>query len=405
MLSVTQSVYIGDHVGSARRRSATRWVTGNIAVVLGVVALSAPLVTTEQDPSLAMAAVVSLCFFGPMRAFSGALEWYLTGQYAYRSLVVAHLAGGLLGLLMWFSPQEAIAPNGEQTLGNGALALFAYLLTTFAALALGAIVAVIRTARRGAPPPAPARRQPHKAFSALFWFNTVFIVVVGIVIAPGMAAQDNSTLAYGFAGGLIVAVLLRMPGVGAEWLLTKRGLHRFVYGLHLLSAVLAVLIVLTPAPESEAPFDPVGGGVGIYLMLTSMTAWLVLACAVPLQVWRRRSTAPAEGSPAPAPVVDHRLPPAPVFRATATVPPLFPTPAETTTSFPLPAPGNPSGSTETKDRTDRLRNEVGMAIGIVAGLASLAQGYDGEQILQTVVVAALVGGGGLGAFYVFTRRR
>ena len=185
---------------------------------------------------------------------------------------MAHLVGAVLGMMMWFSPDEAVAPNGEPAIGAGSLEVFGCLLTSLAGLAVAAAVAAIHAARRGGRPPAPPERQPLKSFSALFWFNAVFIVVVEIVIAPGMAKQEDSGLAYGFIGGLVVAILLRMPSVWAEWLLTKRSLHRFVYG-------------------------------------------------------------------------------------------------------------------------------------VVAGLASLVQGYDGEQIVQTVVAAGVVGVGGLCAFYAFTKRR
>ena len=61
-------------------------------------------------------------------------------------------------------------------------------------------------------------------------------------------------------------------------------------------------------------------------------------------------------------------------------------------------------SADAKARTDRLRNETGVAIGVMASLASLVQGYDGEQIAQTVLMAVIVGGGGLWAFYTFTKR-
>ena len=425
---MTRTVYIGNHAAAAQRRSRRIWASVNIAVAVGICALSVPLLTTEQEQSPALAAALSLCLFAPMRAASGLMEWYLAGRYAYRSLLVAHLVGAVFGMLMWFSPQEALARNGEPSMDNGALGIFAYLLTTVAGLTVAAAVAAIRTARRGGPPSPPPQRQPIKAFSALFWFNTVFIVVVAVVIAPGMARQENGGLAYGFVGGLIVAILLRMPSIGAEGLLTKRGLHRFVYGAHLLAAALAVLVVLAPASDSAQPFDPVGGGVGIYLLLTSVLAWLALACAVPVQVWRRRSAAAAPWVAVPA--EDHRMPATVAFRATATVPARAPDVAapSPTTAVPLTGasvpsvplgPGSAPASTvvrdadaptssdvrDVEDRTDRLRNDTGMAIGIVAGLASLVQGYDGEQIAQTVLAALVVGGGGLGAFYLFTKRR
>ena len=444
MLSVTQPVHIGDHLRSAPHRPVGRWVAGNAVAVVVLCAVSAPLLTTEQDPSLVLAAALSFCFFGPVRAFSGVLEWYLAGQYAYRSLLFAHVAGVVLGMLMWFSPEEAIAPAGQPALGTGAVGMFAYLLTTFAGLMIAAAVAAIRARRRGGRPVAAPDRAL-RVLPALFWFNAVFVVVVAIAIAPGFAAQDDGSWGYGFAGGLIIAVLLRLPGVGAEWLLTKRRLHWFVYGTHLVAALFALLAALAPASDTDVRFDPVGGGVGVYLLTASVGSWLVLAVVAPIQVLRRRSAARTAvpptsypvASPPPmypaapppplsfpaAPPVPHpaALPPrpyptagdgpAPVIRATAPIPPpapvIVPARAETATRpivTAAPAQENSRTATEAKDRTDRLRNETGVAIGIVAGLASLVQGYDSEQIAQTVVAALLVGGCGLGAFYLFTKR-
>ena len=452
MLSVTQPVYIGDHPPPAPRRRAIRWVAGNAMVVVVLCAVSAPLLTTEQEPSLVLAAAFALCVFGTLRAVSGVLEWYLAGQYAYRSLLFAHLAGLVLGALMWSSPGETIAPDGPPGLGMAGVGIFACLLTTVAALLIGALVAAIGAKRRGGRPPVPPDRAL-RTLPALFWFNAVFVAVVAIAIAPGFAAQEDSSWGFGFTGGLIVAVLLRLPGVGAEWFLTKRGLHWSVYGTHLVAALFALLAALSPAAGTDAPFDPVGGGVGVYLLTASVGAWLVLGVVAPVQAWRRRSAAstavPAASHPAaaappmypgasspptcpagtptwasqpaappvpdparaslPYPAAETWRPPAPVVRATASVPPPVPPAApDQTATRPIvtaaPAGEDARTATETRNRTDRLRNETGVAIGIVASLASLVQGYDGEQIAQTVVAALAVGACGLGAFYVFTRR-
>jgi hypothetical protein len=60
---------------------------------------------------------------------------------------------------------------------------------------------------------------------------------------------------------------------------------------------------------------------------------------------------------------------------------------------------------QTNSRTEKLRNEIGLALGIVVGLASFVQGYDSTDPFRTVVVALAIGFIGVGLIYASTTRR
>jgi divalent metal cation (Fe/Co/Zn/Cd) transporter len=65
----------------------------------------------------------------------------------------------------------------------------------------------------------------------------------------------------------------------------------------------------------------------------------------------------------------------------------------------------PVAPTEPANRTEKLRTEVGLALGIVVGLASLVQGYDSTDPFRTIVVALAIGFIGFGVIYGTTIRR
>jgi hypothetical protein len=397
---------------------------------------------SDEDESPLIGIIAAVCIIGSVRAFSGLLEWYLVRQYSHRAILISHLIGVGFGAMISVTPGPTTPASDDTTIGGMALAAFTYALTSFCILVVAAAVALIRALRRGGRPPEPPAGHPRSLASlpALFWLNIVLIIAVAILIAPSVAEQEESTVTYGFTVGLLIALLLRLPGVWAEWWLTKRTLHRIVYGTHLAVGLLTVLIVLinyaSPPPEASAESLDLASTIGIYLTLSSTAMWAAVAVAAPVRALRRRGARVREDSPAmrvmgnetvmqqPArPTRDGAPQQSSVIRATAKVPSQSPrgdirrsqsvreAAATMPITTPIPdsiLPKQTSMVPEEKERygrTLRLRNEIAVALGVVVGLASVVQGFDSANPIQTVAVAIAVGFIGLGILYVLTYRR
>lgn len=373
---------------AASRHSRWRWVAGNIAFVGLASALGGPGMASDRE-SPALGIITAICFLGPLRGVSALLERYLFRQYQHRGIILSHLVGLGLGVAVGTGP-----PATSTLLSGLAGGTVTYLLGTLAGLCVVAAAAFIRKLRGGGRPPAPPSLS---SLPALFWFNAVFIVAVGLLIAPSMAAQQGSGMTYGFTGGLIVGVLLRLPGVWAEWWLTHRAWHRTVYSVHLGSGLLTALIVVStvvsPTPgQSPGPADTVGTAIGVYLFLCSLALLVTVGVAATARCLRRHRgmTATAPGPDFPAALVPET--PARTDQAPQGPPA---TASRTATAGP-PEPGV---------RTEKLRNEVAVALGIVVGLASLVQGYDSADPFRTIVAALAIGFIGCGIIYGTTIRR
>ena len=234
-----------------------RRVAANAVFVLAACAVAAP------DPQMLPAA---LCGIGPVRAASALLESYLLRGHRHRGVALCHLAGLLPALMMGTAP--ASGPDvGRVT------AVIVYFVTTMSALCCLAVSAFFRDRRRGGVPPAPAESPwSLSSLPAMLWFNAVFLLATGLLIAPSMAAQESSSLTYGFAGGLMVGAFLRAPAIAAEWWLTGRSRHRTVYGVHLgagvPTAVITAAMLLDPVSGTTEPAaTAAGSAIGMYLVL------------------------------------------------------------------------------------------------------------------------------------------
>ena len=437
-------------------RLSRRWLLTNTAVLAAACALAGPGMAAGDEPAAA-GVLIAVCFFGPLRAASALLELYLVRQWQHTGIVISHAVGALFGAMLGTSPPATLKPGDAESIAGWALGVFGYVLVTLGALCITAAVAAVRTWRRGGTPPEPAARRSWSlsSLSALFWFNTVFLLAVALLIAPSMAAQENSDLTSGFFGGLVVGVVLRLPGAWAEWWLTGRRHHRTVYGTHLgagaLTALIGTSMYFWPTPgTSSAPADTVGSAIGVYLILSSLVLLLAVAVLAAIARLRRRGRPAPPATPAgpverlPVPAVDAGptlawptqqfraapQPPPATYRATARVPPppavpspwrspaepvteplarpvTEPLPQPMTAPPPEPAPTTPAGAGHTppENRTERARNEIAVALGVVVGLASLVQGYDSTDPFRTVVAALAVGLLGLAILYGTTIRR
>jgi hypothetical protein len=418
------------------------WVVGNIVVLAVACILAGPGFVSDEDESPLIGIIAAVCIIGSVRTFAGLLEWYLVRHYSHRAILISHLVGLGFGALIGVTPGPTTSASDDTAIGGMALAVFTYALTSFGSLIVAASVALIRALRRGGRPPEPPAGHPRSLASlpALFWLNAVLIIVVAILIAPSVAEQEESTVTYGFTVGLLIALLLRLPGVWAEWWLTKRTLHRIVYGTHLAVGLLTVFIVLinyaSPSPEAPAESLDLASTIGVYLTLSSAGMWAAVAVAAPVRALRRRGASVREHSPAmrvmgnetvtqqPAhPAREGASQQSSVIRATAKVPSQSPpgairqpqsVPDASATmpiTAPVPDPIEPRQTSmrpeenEGYGRTLRLRNEITVALGVVVGLASVVQGFDSANPVQTVAVAIAVGLVGLGILYVLTYRR
>ncbi|MDI1461223.1 hypothetical protein QEZ54_09615 [Catellatospora sp. KI3] len=437
------------------------WVAGNVLGIVLAIAVTADAFARPDDP-LVMGVMVGLCIYTSLRLLAAPLEWYLTRQYAYRSIAVVHLVGVGMALMVVTSPSQQ---KTTQLFADEPLSFMigVYLMTSTAGLFVAAGIALVKAVRRKGRPPERRGGLTLGAISAVSWFNTVFLIAAAILIAPSLAAQSDATVVFGFLGGLMIAVLLRLPGVLAEWWLTKRKLHTFVYAVHVIAGLLTGAISLTgPSPDAEAASTPLdaGGIVAIYLMIASAGLLCVVAVAAPVRALIRR-TAPGTEIPSSLPDLSPVPPvmPAPVIEAPSTrrtyssVPPerspvsnpavmqswtapvkapspddvrlqavgprlesppsalvderarQSPPSAMPTAAEPTRLAGAARAPEEPHERAARIRNEVATALGIVVGLASLVQGVDSADPFRTVVVAALVGVVGLGAIYLVTIRK
>ncbi|MEV4765947.1 hypothetical protein AB0J89_25320 [Micromonospora chokoriensis] len=402
--------------------------------------------------------LAAFCILGSVRVFSAPLEWFLARQRAYRSILLSHIVGLGFGLMMLTAPPTTPAAGDPPTTGGVALAVFTDFVVALCGLVVAAAIAGLRMWRdAGKPAPVVAERGALAALPAMFWFNTVFLAVVAIFLAPSMAAQGDATLTHGFFGGFLVAALLRLPGSLAEWWLTKRRLHRFVYGAHVLAGLLTALVAVAmfvspPANSTAEPLDPVSSTLAIYLIFSSINAVLIVSVAIPIRAWRRRrlgrpathaqTTTPLVAPPAMSPpTVVQPVAPSPIVQVnhgwsrqpaypppmhpTAPVMPHVPSPLATSTPAvaatppppPMPQPVavdpmeaprlSPEGNnpTSSEGQASKLRHEIAVAVGIVAGLASLVQGFDTGDPFRTAVLALTVGGIGLAVIYGTTIRR
>ena len=403
-----------------------RRVAANAVFVLAACAVAAP------DPQMLPAA---LCGIGPVRAASALLESYLLRGHRHRGVALCHLAGLLPALMMGTAP--ASGPDvGRVT------AVIVYFVTTMSALCCLAVSAFFRDRRRGGVPPAPAESPwSLSSLPAMLWFNAVFLLATGLLIAPSMAAQESSSLTYGFAGGLMVGAFLRAPAIAAEWWLTGRSRHRTVYGVHLgagvPTAVITAAMLLDPVSGTTEPAaTAAGSAIGMYLVLCLPLFLAAVLTVAVLGRWghRIRRLAPDRLAAAPHRRPARCSPPAaPPRSAPPAAPPWF-APPVTPARFSSPAGPAPGASrasatvaeimparapaavvTQEPDavpaavaqpaRADKLRNEIAVALGIVVGLASLVQGFDSADPFRTLVLALAVGFIGLGILYGTAIRR
>jgi hypothetical protein len=323
--------FVHDDTGVIRMPLSSRWqwVVSNVLFLAVLCALGGPGMATSKEP-LALGILAAVCFLGPMRAGSALLEWYLVRQHRHRAIVVSHMVGLGIGAMLGTSPSSAANPSGEQPITGLALGVFGYILAALIGLCIGAALAFLRARRRGGTPATPdiGGGWSLSLLPALFWFNAVFIVAVGLLIAPSMAAQENSSLTYGFTGGLIIGVMLRLPGAWAEWWLTKHLRHRAVYGVHvvagLLTAFVVAVAILSPTPDtSSTTADTVGTAIGVYLFLSSLFLAVMVAVFASMQ-YLRRGRDHAMRAPVVPPVIPQQAVSSPtvpvVYRATARVP-------------------------------------------------------------------------------------
>ncbi|MEU7586734.1 hypothetical protein AB0A95_10575 [Micromonospora sp. NPDC049230] len=448
--------------GRPRGRPVWQWVAGNLLVVALSCILGGSGFVSAEDESPVIGYVAAFCILGSVRAFSVPLEWFLARQYAYRSILLSHIVGLGFGLMMLTAPPTTPATGDAPVTGGMALAVFAEFMVALCGLFVAAAIVGLRIWRNaGKPAQVAAERGSLAALPAMFWFNTVLLAVVAIFMAPSMAAQEDATLSYGFFGGFLVAAFLRLPGSLAEWWLTTRKLHRLVYGAHMLAGLLTALVAVAmfvgpPTNPTADPLDPVSSTLAIYLLFSSVNTVLIVPVALPIRAWRRRRSerpaihAQTTTSPvlppvvapppvvqpvAPAPVVQvdhgwlrrpaiqpaHPLPTypiAPVLPHTP-LPPTAPTPVVTGASPPPPTPQpaavdpmaihRPSSeggnAVPSEGQATKLRHEIAVAVGIVAGLASLVQGFDTGDPFRTAVLALTVGGIGLAVIYGTTVKR
>jgi hypothetical protein len=395
------------HDRAARRRPAKRWwVAGNLILLAVVAAVSSPgLAVTEDIPSV-LSFLMAFSLFGPFRAVAVLIEYYLVGQYADRSIIVSHFIALVFSSIVFLSPATGAGPA---ELSGVPLAVFSWLMFALAALVVAFIAAVIRARRRGGPPQ-PRPRRPLRSLPALFWLNAIFIIVVGVLLGPAMTGPQGGSAAVGVVGGVLFAAMLRAPGVWAEWLLVKRAPRWTILVVHGIAAALAVAILVTPPVDPAAEPMGLGDGVGIYVMLGSIFGWPAVAITVLAAITRRRSARRAgEAIPAelPAPHPPHDEPPTIIIERAATVratAPVQPSPVLVPSVAAAPSHDQePVRAPAQTDRTSRLRQAAMTNIGFAVGLASLVQGYSGEEWLRTVVLALLIGAGGLAAVWHFSK--
>ncbi|MEV4490679.1 hypothetical protein AB0K04_11255 [Micromonospora coxensis] len=441
--------------GDTRRWPLWRWVAANTVLLALGCAVGGSGFISPQDGSTVVGYLAAVCILGSCRALSAPVEWFLARQYAYRSILFSHVTG--FGLALMIATAPATVTSSEAATSGIALAVFTYFLVTLLAAVFAAAIAGVRLLRNGRrqQPPTARERRSLAALPAMFWFNTVFVIVVALLMAPGLASHDKGTLAYGFFSGLLLAALLRVPGSLAEWWLTNRRLHRLVYAGHvgggLLTGLGAVAVFTSPTPASpNVTADPVGSVLIIYLLVSSISTVVSVPAVAIVRAWLRRSastalqaqvtvppavptapysglstqTTPEAGNAQPRHRAAGPVGPLRTFPVAPEVPqppttPRAPTPVAPTLS-PLapmprsapasataaqPPPSEPGNAGAGDGRATKLRHEIAVAVGIVAGLASLVQGFDSGDPWRTAVLALLVGGIGLAVIYGTTIRR
>jgi hypothetical protein len=224
-------------------RPNKRWILGNGAFLVILCALSGPGMATGDEHGVS-GIVAAVCFLAPFRAVSALIELYLARHWRHRAIVIGHTFGLGIGAMIGTTPAEKLYPDGGESTSGLALGGFTYVMTTLIFLIAAWLVVVIRAHGRDPEPlHTPRPVWSLSSLSALFWFNTVFILVVGLLITPSMNAQEHSGLPNAFLLALLVGVLLRIPGAWAEWRLTKHAHHRAIHAIHIAAGLLTALII------------------------------------------------------------------------------------------------------------------------------------------------------------------
>jgi hypothetical protein len=264
--------------------------------------------------------------------------------------------------------------------------------------------------------------------------NAILVLSTAAIIAPSFAADNHYPWVIGFIGGVFISLILRVPGAFAEWYLTRRRRAWAAYASHVGSGLLTVLVAVgnhakpykgDPFAESLTSPGAAASIVAIYLFLSS--GCLVGASLASLTLRTGKSffqgrklprssfglpAVQPRGAQVPTSPVDMSQPQAPVAipRTTPQWPPVQ-------TPGPVRSEHLPSDSAEAtthgaqdkvnhgrRPRENAVRNEVGLALGIVTGLASLVQGVDSHNVGRSVLALAF-GGIGLVIIYGISSRK
>lgn len=399
-------------------RPSARLLLMNAVLLVGSCALAGEGVAMDGG-SLGVGVVVVFCFAGPLRALSGALEFYLLRRRFQRGVAVSHLVGLVIGAMAATSRPTAPAPGVEPASGL-ASGVLVYLITALVMLGVTAVVALVRSRRRGPAPPVGGRPELSLgSLPAIFWFNLVFLLTVALVVTPSMAAAGHTTTTNAFFGGLLIALILRSPAGWAEWWLTRRAAHRVVFGIHLGAGALAVpAAVVTVLEPVSSTADGVAAAIAFYLILSGV-ALLAAVGVVALRPRSGRRVAASGGEAAVAPAAaapvaartpgEQRAADAPGEQTAPAVGPgaadvVGPAPRRDSQPVGLARAegGLPERATEA---AEKMRSQMALAVGIVAGLASLVQGFDSADPFRTGVLALVVGVLGLAAIYGIAIKR
>lgn len=276
------------------------------------------------------------------------------------------------------------------------------------------------------------RRQ---AFRQTLLLNAVFVIATSAIIAPSVKADEHSTLSVAIFSGVFISVALRVPGVYFERYLSKRHRYKRMYITHLGAAVLALLVAFSAHYNSDT--DAVASMVATYIFLSSIGLGLVIIASFVIALTRKavlaakgaisgganaghiglsevseeRPNVPpskSEVSRSAASVERHVAPKAPscvnktdrsepkeVFQDKLNVQPddsrLATTPAAVVSPGRLPdniTAARHAGSVDSSETRSAV-NRVALALGIVTGIASLVQGFNGREAYKTLTALAI----------------
>jgi hypothetical protein len=412
-----------------------------------------------------------------MRIPAAFLEWYLSSQRATKAILIAHVFGLYFGAFAAFADSpptgQSDVPPGYDLMSSPAFAIFGvYFLTATMSLGIAALVTLVRQlSRHGRPRAVIHSSEPYSLRSVLKWndslrLNTVLIAATSLIIAPSFAEQEGQSFVYGVFGGVLVSLLLRLPGAWAEAYLTRRRLQRAIYWTHIAAGLMSALVAVANYADPDAgvsPLDAVVIVVSVYLFLSSMFVgtFAVLHRLVKAVVTPRRTvqSPPTATTGHPTQVEGKEAATPPRYLPREQVSPASPNDSYRTSdveswkesaigqdanyylgqavgqergsenhpdverevqtptdrsNFDHPiglarnardrSANEPTGDKPAGTQTKLVRNQVGLVLGIVVGLASLVQGFDPTDPFRTSIGAIAVGIVGLAVIFLLTRR-